>query len=222
MRSSKRSCSACPRAARVVARTDLSEAIDSITVERTKTVSTDFVLSSVNLLPKLDILMSTLFASGLRALVDTMAESISYRQYTGESDLPHIMALVQTELSEPYVIYTYRYFLHQWSVLLISLTHPLTPPRTGHSSHSSYVYRIQPCCFSLTRSTLQATAAGSSVPIGVIVCKQSMHKHVANRGYIAMLSVNKNWRKRGVGKPHPSPSSASSHAHSLLPTTPLT
>jgi peptide alpha-N-acetyltransferase len=41
---------------------------------------------------------------------------IVYRQYTGESDLPHIMALVQNELSEPYVIYTYRYFLHQWSV----------------------------------------------------------------------------------------------------------
>lgn len=32
----------------------------------------------------------------------------------GESDLPYIMALVQHELSEPYVIYTYRYFLHQW------------------------------------------------------------------------------------------------------------
>lgn len=44
--------------------------------------------------------------------------SIRYRQYTGESDLPHIMALVQHELSEPYVIYTYRYFLHQWYVLL--------------------------------------------------------------------------------------------------------
>ena len=40
--------------------------------------------------------------------------SIGYRQYMGESDLPHIMALVQHELSEPYVIYTYRYFLHQW------------------------------------------------------------------------------------------------------------
>ncbi|KAI6038846.1 acyl-CoA N-acyltransferase [Pisolithus marmoratus] len=91
-----------------------------------------------------------------------MAE-IVYRQYIGESDLPHIMSLVQTELSEPYVIYTYRYFLHQWSLW-----------------------------------TPQAIPAGSSVPIGVIVCKQSMHKHVANRGYIAMLSVNKNWRKRGV------------------------
>ena len=44
-----------------------------------------------------------------------MAETnILYRQYIGESDLPHIMSLVQSELSEPYVIYTYRYFLHQW------------------------------------------------------------------------------------------------------------
>lgn len=42
---------------------------------------------------------------------------ICYRQYMGESDLPHIMALVQHELSEPYVIYTYRYFLHQWYVV---------------------------------------------------------------------------------------------------------
>ncbi|KAG9311039.1 acyl-CoA N-acyltransferase [Chiua virens] len=67
------------------------------------------------------------------------------------------MSLVQSELSEPYVIYTL----------------PLL-------------------------STPMAIPADSSVPIGVIVCKQSMHKHIANRGYIAMLSVNKNWRKRGV------------------------
>jgi N-alpha-acetyltransferase 30 len=39
---------------------------------------------------------------------------IVYRQYEDDSQLPAIMALVQTELSEPYVIYTYRYFLHQW------------------------------------------------------------------------------------------------------------
>ncbi|KIM53250.1 hypothetical protein SCLCIDRAFT_139375 [Scleroderma citrinum Foug A] len=88
---------------------------------------------------------------------------ILYRQYIGEPDLPHIMSLVQSELSEPYVIYTYRYFLHQWPQL-----------------------------------TFLAIPAGSSAPIGVIVCKQSMHKHISNRGYIAMLSVNKNWRKRGV------------------------
>ncbi|KAF7980396.1 hypothetical protein HWV62_38198 [Athelia sp. TMB] len=74
------------------------------------------------------------------------------------------MALVQSELSEPYVIYTFRYFLHQWPELAF-LAYP----------------------------------SGSSDPVGVIVCKQSMHRHQANRGYIAMLSVSKDWRKRGIG-----------------------
>jgi N-alpha-acetyltransferase 30 len=41
---------------------------------------------------------------------------IQYRKYIGEKDLPHVMELVQSELSEPYVIYTFRYFLHHWWV----------------------------------------------------------------------------------------------------------
>jgi hypothetical protein len=41
---------------------------------------------------------------------------IAYRPYTGETDLPAIMTLVQDALSEPYVIYTYRYFLSSWWV----------------------------------------------------------------------------------------------------------
>jgi peptide alpha-N-acetyltransferase len=43
-------------------------------------------------------------------------DSITYRAYSGEHELNHIISLVQGELSEPYVVYTYRYFLHQWSV----------------------------------------------------------------------------------------------------------
>lgn len=39
---------------------------------------------------------------------------IFYRQYNGEADLKYIMSLVQNELSEPYVVYTYRYFLQGW------------------------------------------------------------------------------------------------------------
>ncbi|KAG7087524.1 hypothetical protein E1B28_013483 [Marasmius oreades] len=75
------------------------------------------------------------------------------------------MALVQNELSEPYVIYTFRYFLHQWPHLSF-LAYP------GDPSNSN--------------------------PVGVIVCKQSMHRDRANRGYIAMLSVSKEFRKRGI------------------------
>ncbi|CCM02107.1 uncharacterized protein FIBRA_04184 [Fibroporia radiculosa] len=73
------------------------------------------------------------------------------------------MTLVQHELSEPYVIYTYRYFLRQWP-------------------HLSFL----------------AYPDETSGPVGVIVCKQSMHKDVTNRGYIAMLSVHRDWRKRGI------------------------
>ena len=43
-------------------------------------------------------------------------DAITYRAYSGEHELPYIISLVQGELSEPYVVYTYRYFLHQWSV----------------------------------------------------------------------------------------------------------
>lgn len=51
------------------------------------------------------------FVTETRSMTDN---HILYRPYAGESDLSHIMALVQSELSEPYVIYTFRYFLHQW------------------------------------------------------------------------------------------------------------
>ncbi|KAG8908733.1 N-alpha-acetyltransferase mak3 [Tulasnella sp. 403] len=88
---------------------------------------------------------------------------ILYRPYTSEADLPDIMALVQSELSEPYVIFTYRYFLNSWS-------------------HLAYI----------------AHTNKSPKPIGVIVSKQEIHKSGTNRGYIAMLSVSKQWRKRGI------------------------
>ncbi|KZT57595.1 acyl-CoA N-acyltransferase [Calocera cornea HHB12733] len=81
--------------------------------------------------------------------------SITYRPYAGPSDLPAVMALVEHELSEPYVIYTYRYFLNG--------------------------------CPALT-------------PVACIVCKQDAHGPAhALRGYIAMLSVHKDFRRRGIG-----------------------
>ena len=63
-------------------------------------------------------------ASLLRSTL-TVMDAVVYRQYSGESELPHIMALVQHELSEPYVIYTYRYFLQQWCALFFSSSRSL-------------------------------------------------------------------------------------------------
>ena len=38
-------------------------------------------------------------------------------QYQDESDLAIVKSLVDPELSEPYTIFTYRYFLHTWPSL---------------------------------------------------------------------------------------------------------
>lgn len=46
---------------------------------------------------------------------------ISYRAYQGEQDLDVIVRLVDDELSEPYNLYTYRYFLDDWYVQLLQV-----------------------------------------------------------------------------------------------------
>ncbi|KXS13887.1 putative acyltransfersase [Gonapodya prolifera JEL478] len=46
-----------------------------------------------------------------------MDAPIVYRPYASELDLPPMASLIAEALSEPYSIYTYRYFLHQWPQL---------------------------------------------------------------------------------------------------------
>lgn len=40
--------------------------------------------------------------------------NIEYIQYESELQMPMIMKIIQKDLSEPYSIYTYRYFIHNW------------------------------------------------------------------------------------------------------------
>lgn len=48
-----------------------------------------------------------------------MGDEIEYVDYTDESMLRDIQKLVVKDLSEPYSIFTYRYFLHAWPSLCI-------------------------------------------------------------------------------------------------------
>ncbi|NXW69893.1 NAA30 acetyltransferase, partial [Hirundo rustica] len=43
--------------------------------------------------------------------------TIRYVQYESELQMPDIMRLITKDLSEPYSIYTYRYFIHNWPQL---------------------------------------------------------------------------------------------------------
>jgi hypothetical protein len=52
-----------------------------------------------------------------------LSNKIVYVNYESEKQMPDIMRLIQKDLSEPYSIYTYRYFIHNWPHLcfLVSL-----------------------------------------------------------------------------------------------------
>merc|ERR1719318_1396978 len=96
------------------------------------------------------------------ALAAVELEPITYLSYSDETQMPLIMRLIQKDLSEPYSIYTYRYFIHNWPNL----------------------------CF--------LAMSGGNNCVGAIVCKLDLHKKVARRGYIAMLAVDSNYRKRSI------------------------
>ncbi|XP_013384989.1 N-alpha-acetyltransferase 30-like [Lingula anatina] len=89
-------------------------------------------------------------------------EGIHYVIYESELQMPDIMRLITKDLSEPYSIYTYRYFIHNWPKL----------------------------CF---------LALDEGKCIGAIVCKLDMHKKMVRRGYIAMLAVDQEYRRKKIG-----------------------
>lgn len=56
---------------------------------------------------------------------DGDSHGICYVRYESELQMPWIMRLITKDLSEPYSIYTYRYFIHNWPQLcfLVSVNH---------------------------------------------------------------------------------------------------
>lgn len=49
--------------------------------------------------------------------IPSRIDGIRYVQYTTELQLPGITNLIEKELSEPYSVFTYRYFLNNWPSL---------------------------------------------------------------------------------------------------------
>ncbi|CAD8149535.1 unnamed protein product [Paramecium octaurelia] len=91
-------------------------------------------------------------------------EDIHYTNFTDYSQIPKIMPMIDAELSEPYSIYTYRYFLYGWPDLSI---------------------------FAYYNNEI----------IGVVIGKLDKHnKSGRNRGYIAMIVVEKKYRRLRIGR----------------------
>lgn len=88
-------------------------------------------------------------------------EAIEYRKYESEWQMGEIKSLMQIGLSEPYSIYTYRYFIYNWPELCYLAYH-------------------------------------EQKIIGAIICK---FETVLGKkcGYIAMLAVNCEYRRKKIG-----------------------
>ncbi|KAF3423446.1 hypothetical protein E2986_07496 [Frieseomelitta varia] len=55
--------------------------------------------------------------------LESRDNNIQYVSYTSELQMPDIMKLIQKDLSEPYSIYTYRYFIYNWPKLCFLAMH---------------------------------------------------------------------------------------------------
>ena len=90
-------------------------------------------------------------------------DDILYEPYLSELQMPAIVQLMKASLSEPYSIYTYRYFIHKWPQLCKLAMH-------------------------------------DGECVGAIVCKLEPHHFNIRRGYIAMLAVAKDFRRKKIGQ----------------------
>ena len=108
-----------------------------------------------------------------------LAELVRYRQEEEDEFLEPIRELITKDLSEPYSIYVYRYFLFQWPELCW-MVGPLT----------CKLNILKPC---------KALDPKTRHLVGVVVCKQERHRSGTDRGYIAMLAVEAAHRGRGLG-----------------------
>ena len=48
-------------------------------------------------------------------------EACTFETYQGESELPAIIELIEKDLSEPYSVFTYRYFINNFPRLCITV-----------------------------------------------------------------------------------------------------
>jgi len=107
---------------------------------------------------------------------DEKISDIKFINYKDESQLDYVMTLVGRDLSEPYSIFTYRYFLHRFPTL---------------------------CIFAVPDTKGSKSISRSTKPIGCVVCKIDEEgdgsKKSSLSGYIAMLAVDTSYRRSGIG-----------------------
>ena len=125
------------------------------------------------------------------------AQSPAYtvETYNGDTQLNAVRGLMEVGLTEPYNVFTYRFFLDSWpelTLLAFSTTEVLdAPPQPEALAAWAKENRFYAPCKSGQWKRL----------IGGIVCQVGRKKKTGQlRGYIAMLAVDGEYRRHGIGR----------------------
>lgn len=103
---------------------------------------------------------------------------ISYRPYdtaNQQNDTESVKGMISHDLSEPYSVYVYRYFISSWPNLCF-------------------------LAFDEDEEEKQADGSMGKKAIGTVVCKLEDYRGCRSRGYIAMLAVKTDYRGQGIAK----------------------
>lgn len=106
---------------------------------------------------------------------------IRFVNYESEAQMPDIMQLVQKDLSEPYSVYTYRYFINNWGKLCF------------------LAYDKQNCVGAIVCKLDARDKHDQTYPSHLHDNDESKAKRITYKGYIAMLVVEKEYRKLKIG-----------------------
>ncbi|KAK4994478.1 N-alpha-acetyltransferase 30 [Elasticomyces elasticus] len=169
--------------------TEVSPEVDQLKIERVLRITSDGSNEASS---------DGVAASGTNKSTDTTASpappsEIRYIQYDKRleaSHLPAIRRMISMDLSEPYSIYVYRYFLYSWPHLcFMAVTSDIRPNKT---SSNNIEYN------DMTQANDDELNDSASKVVGVVVCKLEQHRSGPLRGYIAMLATQKDLRGRGI------------------------
>lgn len=115
---------------KVDSNTDLIADVNLLSISEINVYSGDIAQSNVsclNSLPSSSQCMPSCSANAVNhnKLSESLQQSnsVQYVCYKNEQQMKDIMRLIQNDLSEPYSIYTYRYFIHNWPKLCFLVSH---------------------------------------------------------------------------------------------------
>ncbi|GLD97127.1 hypothetical protein PINS_up005810 [Pythium insidiosum] len=109
--------------------------------------------------------------------------TVEYSQYQGEKQLAELVKLIDKDLSEPYSVFTYRYFLYNWPELCLLA-------RSNQKLVGVIVCRLE---------EIGSAEPQAKAPINDALDASPVLQAPRWRGYIAMLAVEKTHRKQGIG-----------------------